>query len=86
MGWRADRARARNSDAVTATDPIIRALSGLQTLVYRAEALVRVEPGQTDILQDATNLSSKVRDRNLQNEVDFADVGPGRAAGGRRVR
>ncbi len=49
------------------------AASALQTPLYRAEARVRVESGQSgDLIQDATNLSSNVRDRNLQNEVEFA--------------
>lgn len=49
------------------------ALSALQTPKYRAEARVRVETSaSTNILDDGNNLSSNVRDRNLQNEVEFA--------------
>jgi non-specific protein-tyrosine kinase len=47
--------------------------SALQTPQYRAQARVRVESSSTNILDDATNLSSNVRDRNLQNEVEFAN-------------
>lgn len=48
--------------------------SALQTPQYRAQARVRVESASTNggILDDTTNLSSNVRDRNLQNEVEFA--------------
>jgi len=49
--------------------------SALQTPQYRAQARVRVESSSNSgsILDDATNLSSNVRDRNLQNEVEFAN-------------
>lgn len=49
------------------------AVSALQTPKYRAEARVRVETSNsTNILDAGNNLSSNVRGRNLQNEVEFA--------------
>ncbi|MDW3178129.1 MAG: polysaccharide biosynthesis tyrosine autokinase [Acidimicrobiia bacterium] len=51
------------------------AFSALQTPMYRAEARVRVEVSNSssnNILVDGNNLSSNVRNRNLQNEVEFA--------------
>lgn len=50
------------------------AFSAIRTPLYRAEARVRVESstGSSDLLRDSTNLSSNIRDRNLQNEVEFA--------------
>lgn len=48
-------------------------VSALQTPRYRAEARVQVDPsGSTSIVEQGTNLSSNVRTRNLQNEVEFA--------------
>lgn len=47
------------------------ALSASQTPQYRAEARVRVN-GSASVLDDV-NLASNVRDRDLQNEVEFAD-------------
>ena len=49
------------------------ALSALQTPLYRAEARVRVDQGSSSSLQESTNVSSNVRSRNLQNEVEFAN-------------
>lgn len=47
--------------------------SALQTPLYRAEARVQVDAsGSTSIVEEGTNLSSNVRSRNLQNEVEFA--------------
>jgi capsular exopolysaccharide synthesis family protein len=48
------------------------AVSALQTPQYRAEARVRVEAASLSIIDDSTNLSSNVRSRNLENEVEFA--------------
>lgn len=49
------------------------AATALQTPMYRAEARVRVEvSSSSNILADGNNLSSNVRNRNLQNEVEFA--------------
>ena len=49
------------------------AASALQTRQYRAEARVRVEAsGGSSIIDDNNNLSSNVRSRNLENEVEFA--------------
>lgn len=45
-------------------------LSALQTPKYRAEARVRVEPVSSD--GETPTISGSARDRNLQNEVDFA--------------
>ncbi len=47
-------------------------LSALQTPQYRAEARVRVESGSSNPLEEQ-NVSSNVRSRNLQNEVEFAN-------------
>jgi succinoglycan biosynthesis transport protein ExoP len=50
------------------------ALSALQTPQFRAEARVRVEAaGSSDPLDSSDHLSSNVRSRNLQNEVEFAN-------------
>ncbi len=50
------------------------AASAAATPQYRAQARVRVETASANnILDDATNLSSSVRNRNLQNEVEFAN-------------
>jgi capsular exopolysaccharide synthesis family protein len=49
------------------------AVSALQTPLYRAGARVRVEAsGGSNIIDDNNNISSGVRGRNLQNEVEFA--------------
>ena len=49
------------------------AVSALQTPQYRAEARVRVDaPSSSSIIDENTNLSSNVRSRNLENEVEFA--------------
>jgi capsular exopolysaccharide synthesis family protein len=49
------------------------AMSALQTPQYRAEARVRVEAsGRSNIIDNGNNLSSNVRSRNLENEVEFA--------------
>ena len=50
------------------------ALSALQTPQFRAQARVRVEAASSsDPLDISANLSSNVRSRNLQNEVEFAN-------------
>jgi|GEM_PF-3900598 len=49
------------------------AMSALQTPQYRASARVRVDLGSSNPLDDTTNVSSSVRSRNLQNEVEFAN-------------
>lgn len=49
------------------------ALSVLSTPQYRAEARVRVEPVASSLIGDSSGVASNVRDRNLQNEVDFAE-------------
>ncbi|MFT7473479.1 MAG: succinoglycan biosynthesis transport protein ExoP [Verrucomicrobiales bacterium] len=49
------------------------AFSALRTPLYRAEARVRVEPAASSLVGDNSNVASNVRDRNLQNEVDFAE-------------
>lgn len=49
------------------------ALSALSTPLYRAEARVRVEPVASSLVSDSSGVSSNIRDRNLQNEVDFAE-------------
>jgi len=47
--------------------------SSVQTPLYRAEARIRFEgSSSSNVLDDVTNQSSNVRDRNLQNEVLFA--------------
>lgn len=47
-------------------------MSALQTPQYRAEARVRVASGSSNPLEE-NNVSSNVRSRNLQNEVEFAN-------------
>lgn len=49
------------------------AMSALQTPQYRASARVRVDLGSSNPLDGTTNVSSNVRSRNLQNEVEFAN-------------
>lgn len=50
------------------------AFSATQTPQYRAEARVRVESSSgSNIIDDNNNLSSNVRSRNLENEVEFAE-------------
>ncbi len=49
------------------------AASAVQTPQYRAEARVRVEAsGGSNIIDNSNNVSSNVRSRNLENEVEFA--------------
>ena len=49
------------------------AVSALQTPQFRAEARVAVDASSgSGLLDDDQNLSSNVRDRNLNNEVEFA--------------
>ena len=49
------------------------AASALQTPQFRAEARVAVDNSAgSGLLADDANLSSNVRDRNLNNEVEFA--------------
>lgn len=47
-------------------------LTSLQPPKYRAAARVRVEVAASGILRDAGNISNSIRNRNLQNEVEFA--------------
>ncbi len=59
--------------AIVAAVVVAIVLSAVTTPLYRAEARVRVEPAASSLLGDSLNVASNVRDRNLQNEVDFAE-------------
>lgn len=53
---------------------LVVAVTALQTPLYRAESIVSVDISTArSILDDSTNLSSNVRDRNLRNELRFAN-------------
>jgi len=47
-------------------------VSALETPTYKATARVRVGATSTNVLERNANLSANVRDRTLQNEIDFA--------------
>lgn len=46
--------------------------SALATPLYRAEARVRVDATNSELVTEGTGIATSIRDRNLQNEVDFA--------------
>ena len=58
--------------AVAATLAVAILLSAFATPLYRAEARVRVDATSTELVNDGTGVATSIRDRNLQNEVDFA--------------